>query len=200
MGGTWFGAPLGILKALLAAQTNSSVPLQSSPLAALCPLERHACPLRWWLGTEGHLGRTDRAAAGHLLGKRMGKEKQRHLQLSKNSLGGFAERLIGLGTPLSSGTPRGWVCPSPSAARPGGRSRGAAAKTCMRTCAKINARAHELMIARRIDAACPARAVLLTSTSSGSAGRAGDILLQPFSISSCSCSPCICFAFAHSAA
>lgn len=131
----------------------------------------------------------------------MEKEKQRHLLASNNSLGGFAERLIRLGAPLSSGTPRGWVCPSPSAARPspGGRSRGTTAKTCMRTCAKIDARAHELMIGRRIDAACPARAVLLTSTSSGSAGRAGDILLQPSSIAGCSCSPRVYFAFAPGA-
>lgn len=39
-GGDWVGAHLGILKALLAAQTNFSVPLQTSPLAAMGLLER----------------------------------------------------------------------------------------------------------------------------------------------------------------
>lgn len=48
----------------------------------------------------------------------------------------------------------------------------------MRTCAKTNGCAYELMIAERIDAACPVRAVLLMKTSSGSAGRASDLLLQ----------------------
>lgn len=44
-GGDWVGARLGILKALLAAQINFSVPLQTSPLAALGLLERQTCVL-----------------------------------------------------------------------------------------------------------------------------------------------------------
>lgn len=39
--------------------------------------------------------------------------------------------------------------------RPGGHSRGSADQTCMRTCAKINGCAYELMIAEQVDAACP---------------------------------------------
>jgi len=71
-----------------------------------------------------------------------------------------------------------WLAACVAMPGPSGRSRGSADQTCMRTCAKIHGCAYELMIAERIDAACPVRAVLLMNTSSGSAGRASDALLQ----------------------
>lgn len=117
----------------------------------------------------------------------MEKEKWREL-VSSRSLGGFAKRLIRLGGSQGVAKPglpfpgqllrTPLLAPCAAMPGPGGSSRGSADKTCMRTCAKINGCAYELMIAERIDAACPVHAVLLMNTSSGSAGRATDVLLQ----------------------
>lgn len=183
-GGEWWGLwsrdgvtwvrviPLSILNALLSAQMQI-IPFLCEPPAwiqtALCLLKRQRT-LCWSLGTEGHLGQTDRVAAGHLLGKRVEKNQQRDL-VSSRSLGGFARGLIRLG-----GSPERWArfaLPWPAAPPRAGRcSCGSVDKTCMRTCTEIDGCAYELMIAGRIDAACPTHAVLLPHTSSGSAGRA----------------------------